>query len=279
MKTASAPLSISFGIHLLIIATLIVLNSMFVSGEKLVTIDLTVEDSVNRASSVCPDKGAGPEIKNKGAAMKKAAPATREAKMIEQPKPAPVQPKVIEQAKQLPVEPKAVPPCPAIAQQDLLTGTEVPTAIPVAANRSSGNNTGSESGNTSTASGQTGTGTGTGSSTGYGKSGSGTGSGSSGTGGKSGYANEQFAYIRELVQKKAFYPRIAVRMEWEGKVEVSFVILSDGRAKDIKVAKSSGREILDNSAIEAVKLASPFPRPPATVELKVPVTYKLLYKD
>lgn len=76
--------------------------------------------------------------------------------------------------------------------------------------------------------------------------------------------------------KKAFYPKIAVRMEWEGKVEVSFIILSDGGVKGIKVVKSSGREILDKSAMEAVKLASPFPRPSATVELKAPVSYKLL---
>jgi len=260
LKTAFAPWSISFGIHLLIIAALIVLNSLFVSGEKLVTIDLTVEDSVNR-DAACPEKGTGPEIKNKGPVMKKAAPVVREAKVIDQPK-------------QLPVETKAAPPSPFIAQQGLLTGTEAPAAIPVAANQSSGNNTGRESGKTNITSGQTGTG----SSTGYGKAV--TGSGSSGAGGESGYTNEQFAYIRELVQKKAFYPKIAEQREWEGQVVVSFVILLDGGVKDIRVVKSSGREILDKSAMEAVTIASPFPRPPATIELKVPVTYKLLlYKN
>jgi len=269
LKLSSAPWSISLGIHTLIIGTLIVLNTLFVSGEKLVTIDLTVEDSVNR-DAVCPDKGIGPEIKNKGPAMKKALPAARETKVIEQPKQTPVQPK------QLPVEPTVAPPGPTIAQQGLLTGTEAPAAIPVAANQSSSNNTGRESGSTNTAPGQTGTG----SPAGYGQSGSGTGSsGSSGTEEKPGYTKQQFAYIKELVQKKAFYPKAAEMQGWEGQVTLSFIILLDGRVKDIRVVKSSGREILDKGAIEAVKIASPFPRPPATVELKLPVTYKLLYDD
>lgn len=283
MKIVSAPISISFGIHLLIIASLMVMNSFFVSGEKLATIDLTVEDSIVHAAAGAA-KGIGPEIKNKGPAMKKALTAAREIKVTDVPKQQPVQTKVMDQPKELPVEPKAAPPGPTIAQQDLLTGTEAPVAIPVAVSQSSGNNTGPVSGKTNTAAAQTGTGTGTGtgSSTGYGKSGSGTGSGSSGssgTGGKSGYTNQQFEYIKELVQKKAFYPKVAKLQGWEGQVTLSFIIHLDGRVKDISVVKSSGREILDKSAMEAVKIASPFPRPPATVELKLPVTYKLLYDD
>jgi len=91
-----------------------------------------------------------------------------------------------------------------------------------------------------------------------------------------GYSREQFFYIRDLVQKKAMYPKIAQQRSWEGQVVISFVVLSDGSAKEIKVVTSSGRDILDRSAVEAVKSASPFPRPPAELELKMPITYKLL---
>ena len=91
-----------------------------------------------------------------------------------------------------------------------------------------------------------------------------------------GYSREQFFYIRDLVQKKAMYPKIAQQRSWEGQVVISFVVLSNGSATEIKVVNSSGRDILDRSAVEAVKSASPFPRPPAELELKMPITYKLL---
>lgn len=91
-----------------------------------------------------------------------------------------------------------------------------------------------------------------------------------------GYSKEQFFYIRDLVQKKAMYPKIAQQRSWEGQVVISFVILADGMARDIKVVNSSGRDILDKSAVDAVRSASPFPRPPAELELKMPITYKLL---
>ena len=96
---------------------------------------------------------------------------------------------------------------------------------------------------------------------------------------RTGYLKSQFFYIRDLVQKKAFYPKVAKMQGWEGQVMVSFIILLDGRAKDISVTKSSGKDVLDRSAMTAVRLASPFPKPPATVELNLPITYKLLYDN
>lgn len=277
MKLVSVPLSISFGIHLLIISTLIVLNSMFVSGEKLVTIDLTVEDSVN-PGSVSQDEITGPEIKKQDPVMKKTAPVTRQAEVKKKAVPPPRPAKMNEQIKQPPVEPMMAPPGPVPARQELLTGAEAPAAIPVADGQDSDNNTDRESGITNATSGQTETG----SSIASAKIGSGKGSGSSGASdseGKPEYNTQQFAYIRELVQKKAVYPKIAEQREWEGQVVVSFVIFLDGGVKDIKIVKSSGREILDKSAMEAVAIASPFPKPPAALELKMPVTYKLLYKN
>ncbi len=89
------------------------------------------------------------------------------------------------------------------------------------------------------------------------------------------YLNEHFAYIRDTVLKNLSYPSIARRMGWSGKVMLSFFILHDGSVNGIKVIQSSGVELLDKSAVEAVRKAAPFPRPPAEAEVVIPVVYRL----
>ena len=89
------------------------------------------------------------------------------------------------------------------------------------------------------------------------------------------YLRANFTYIRDMIQKKVVYPTIARKMGWEGKVTVSFVIFSDGLTKHLRVMKSSSVEILDRSAMEAVKDASPFPKPPAEAQIIIPIVYKL----
>jgi protein TonB len=86
---------------------------------------------------------------------------------------------------------------------------------------------------------------------------------------------KDFSYIKEIIKRNTVYPEIARKMVWEGKVIVSFFISSDGFVKDIKIRKSSGIEVLDRNAVETVKKASPFPRPPAAAQLTIPVSYKL----
>jgi TonB family protein len=88
------------------------------------------------------------------------------------------------------------------------------------------------------------------------------------------YLKENFAYIRDLIQRKVTYPKLARQMGWEGKVTVSFIVKSDGNAKDIKIKNSSGIEILDRSSIDAIEKASPFPRPPAEAQIIIPISYR-----
>ena len=64
-------------------------------------------------------------------------------------------------------------------------------------------------------------------------------------------------------------------MGWQGKVKISFFISSDGHAKSIKIVESSGIGVLDKNAVEAVKSASPFPKPPVEAKLIIPVFYQL----
>ncbi len=92
---------------------------------------------------------------------------------------------------------------------------------------------------------------------------------------QTGYLKANFSYIKDIINKKLTYPKTARQMGWEGKVKVSFAILSNGDAGDIRVIQSSGREILDKNAVETVKNASPFPRPPVAAEIIIPILYKL----
>jgi protein TonB len=92
---------------------------------------------------------------------------------------------------------------------------------------------------------------------------------------KQGYLKEHFAYIRNIVQKKLSYPKIARKMGWEGKVLISFVVCRDGYARDIMIKEGSGFELLDKNAIAAVQMASPFPKPPIEAQLIIPISYSL----
>jgi len=103
------------------------------------------------------------------------------------------------------------------------------------------------------------------------------GNGDIGSSEKSRYLKAHFSYIKDLIHKHLIYPALAKKMGWEGKVIVSFIISSGGNAKDITLSKSSGYEILDDNALRAVRMATPFPKPPVEAQIIVPVLYRLNY--
>lgn len=90
-----------------------------------------------------------------------------------------------------------------------------------------------------------------------------------------GYVKVNFTYIRDIIQKNIVYPHTARKRGLEGKVIVSFIVCADGEAQDIVITESSGFEILDKSAVEAVRKASPFPKASVKAALRIPVVYKL----
>jgi len=127
-----------------------------------------------------------------------------------------------------------------------------------------------------------GSGSGEGKGTGEG-SGSGSGQGS-GTGSGNGdglevlraiYRREQFEYIRDRVARHLVYPPSAIRAGWSGLVRVAFVVLKDGRVNEIHITRSSGVSHLDRDAQETVRRSAPFPQPPVSVNLTIPVEYTL----
>ena len=89
------------------------------------------------------------------------------------------------------------------------------------------------------------------------------------------YLREDFAYIRDLVGKQLQYPRRAIRMGWSGRVTVTFVVLVDGSVAELRVSRSSGVALLDRNALETVERAAPFPKPPVSARLVLPVDYIL----
>ncbi|MBP1681279.1 MAG: TonB-like protein [Proteobacteria bacterium] len=86
------------------------------------------------------------------------------------------------------------------------------------------------------------------------------------------------AKVRHKIQESLRYPSMAKKMGLEGEAVVQFLIHANGMVdtSSIKIAKSSGKAVLDRNAIDAVIEALPFEFPPREeIEIKVPVVFKL----
>jgi protein TonB len=73
------------------------------------------------------------------------------------------------------------------------------------------------------------------------------------------------------------YPNSARMNGQEGKVILKAVIRSDGQLADVSVQKSSGYHVLDEAAIEAVKLACPLHMKHAIGKPQIVVSLPIVY--
>jgi protein TonB len=89
------------------------------------------------------------------------------------------------------------------------------------------------------------------------------------------YLQTHFAHIRALVQQRAVYPPLARKMGWEGRGTIAFTVTTDGSVKDVRIIRTTGYDLLDRSAADAVLEASPFPGPPVEARLIIPIGYRL----
>ncbi|GHT49040.1 hypothetical protein FACS1894102_3120 [Spirochaetia bacterium] len=89
------------------------------------------------------------------------------------------------------------------------------------------------------------------------------------------YVQHNFNYISRRIRDCLIYPALAKRTGTQGTVVIVFTILADGSIGNIGVSSSSGEETLDAAAINAVRTASPFKAPNASVRLSVPVVFTL----
>jgi len=263
LRYQSTALQISVGVHAVIIATILGMSTLFVSQKKPLIIDFTLEDSLSvperGPSGATPERGGrdlSTVIQNRKGEVKR--PETEEVK---EPEPKPAE------------QPQMRKLSPAVVDQTPQMETQAPVAMPSGHSVEIDKNAGQSSGRTEAVSSLRAVGGG-----GAGGPGGGgtSGSGSGGPGRKAGYSKESFYYIVALVHSRLTYPKIAEEQGWEGRVVLSFVVLSNGNVRDIEVVKSSGRGILDKNAIDAVRDAAPFPRPPAEGQLILPVVYRLL---
>ncbi|MDR3341179.1 MAG: TonB family protein [Treponema sp.] len=89
------------------------------------------------------------------------------------------------------------------------------------------------------------------------------------------YIQKNFNYIQRRIRDKLLYPPQAKRTGVQGNAELLFTIHADGTVSDIRVRVSSGHELLDKAAIDAIYAAAPFRPPPVRARIAVPITFKL----
>lgn len=88
------------------------------------------------------------------------------------------------------------------------------------------------------------------------------------------------ADVNKALHKSYPYPAAARRRGLEGEVKLKIWVDEDGRIVDVAVHKSSGHEVLDRAAIEAVQALGRVPTPPSSLGWKrsamiVPFDYRL----
>lgn len=80
---------------------------------------------------------------------------------------------------------------------------------------------------------------------------------------------DYFGKLRERIKAKWIYPREAGDRGIGGQLLIEFHIAKDGRLQLLELRRSSGVEILDDYAMNAVRLAQPFPPVPDTLAKQV----------
>ena len=86
--------------------------------------------------------------------------------------------------------------------------------------------------------------------------------------------------VRQRIADAKHYPRTARRRGMEGKPVIAFTLNKQGRLVKVNLAQSSGYQMLDQAALEAVQQAVPYPEIPAelkidTYKFKLPISFVL----
>ncbi|MBF0389077.1 MAG: energy transducer TonB [Desulfamplus sp.] len=94
-------------------------------------------------------------------------------------------------------------------------------------------------------------------------------------------AKAYFNSMRLMIEKNKRYPQMARRRNQEGSVRVRFLIDSNGNVNSLEIVKGCSYESLNNAALEAVRKASPFTKPPASIskdalKLELTINFKLI---
>jgi len=88
-----------------------------------------------------------------------------------------------------------------------------------------------------------------------------------------------FNQVREKIKANWIYPYEAGSKGIEGDLQIEFVIAKDGYLQYVERTRSSGVTVLDNAALNAVKLAQPFPPVPDDVAMEtLPISGMFVYR-
>lgn len=101
-------------------------------------------------------------------------------------------------------------------------------------------------------------------------------------GGTPDYLNkgDYFDMLRLKIENKKKYPASAQKRQIEGRVIVKFTVSPDGQVASAEIVESSRHSALDQAALNAVKNAAPFPRPPlklfdGPLKMKITIMFEL----
>lgn len=61
------------------------------------------------------------------------------------------------------------------------------------------------------------------------------------------------SYLRDVIEHRKAYPLLAKQRGWEGEVLLAFRVVDDGAIQSVHVARSSGNQLLDQSAVYALQ--------------------------
>ena len=86
--------------------------------------------------------------------------------------------------------------------------------------------------------------------------------------------------VRSLIEQHKFKSRLADKLKMTGRVIVGFTIVFPNLLVDLEIVKSSGKKILDNSALQTLKNIPEIPVIPSELErkkipLKMDITYSI----
>lgn len=92
---------------------------------------------------------------------------------------------------------------------------------------------------------------------------------------KKDYLDKHLAQIRNLINENVKYPLKAKKLSIEGIVTVRFKINEDGAIENITII--DGHKFLQSATIEAIEEASKnFPKTNQSIEIQIPIEYKLI---
>lgn len=85
--------------------------------------------------------------------------------------------------------------------------------------------------------------------------------------------------INKEFKKFFYYPPLAIKRNWQGRVVLNFKISPAGEFENINILESSGYEILDLAAVSALnkmkRVASLMKWPGNGVDVNLPIIYQL----